>query len=78
MTIVPMKTSNPAGINVSVSEIVRSFWKAWEFRNHQRKSVRHLRSMPDHILKDLGIHRAEIRSVVYGKTAERTRYDGVK
>ena len=79
MTTTTMSTNTvaPTDTRARVSNTVRSFWEAVKYRNHQRRSVRHLRSMSDHTLKDLGIHRSEINSVVYGRDAERVRYHEV-
>lgn len=60
-------TATAAGTKARFTDIVRSFWKMMKYRNHQRRSVLHLRAMPDHTLRDLGIHRSEINSVVYGR-----------
>lgn len=38
-----------------------------------RQAVRELEQADDGLLRDLGIHRSEIRSVVYGKPHERMR-----
>ena len=41
--------------------------------SEQRKSVRYLQTLSNHHLKDLGIDRSEIMSVVYGETQDRLR-----
>ena len=75
MTTTTMATQTATqGTRTSFSEAFQSFWKSLKYQKHQRDSVRHLRSMPDHTLRDLGIHRSEINSLVYGRDAERVRY----
>lgn len=73
MTIATMTTISPAVIDpkTSLSDPVRSFWKTMKFRNQQRRSVRHLHSMSDYHLRDVGIHRSEIASMVYGRYDKR-------
>ncbi len=34
--------------------------------HHKRRAIAHLRSLPNHALKDIGIDRSEIASVVHG------------
>jgi len=38
----------------------------------EREAVRHLREMNDHILRDIGIERHDIETVVHGLMTERT------
>lgn len=41
----------------------------------QRRDIEHLQALPDHMLKDLGLHRSQIISVVvHGERALRDRY----
>ena len=79
MTTATMTTSTATatGTKTSFSDTVRSYWKTMMFRNQQRRSVRQLRALSDHHLRDLGIHRSEITSVVYGRDADRVRYHEV-
>ena len=35
-------------------------------RRQRRHDVRHVRDLPDHLLKDIGIHRGNIVAAVYG------------
>lgn len=39
----------------------------------RRASVATLRSLDDHLLKDIGIDRSEITSMVYGRNIDRSR-----
>ena len=40
---------------------------------NRRRAVRHLQSLPDHCLEDIGIKRSEIVSAVYGTRRDRCR-----
>jgi len=51
-------------IETGVSRLVEEF-RAWHRR---RAAVRELRALSDHTLKDIGLHRSEIRSVVHEMT----------
>jgi uncharacterized protein YjiS (DUF1127 family) len=57
----------------SLTELAFRAYEAVSDRNTRRASVRHLRSLSDHHLKDLGIDRSEILSVVYNDAPDRTR-----
>jgi uncharacterized protein YjiS (DUF1127 family) len=47
----------------------------WFVRSHERrKAMEHLRGLSDAHLRDLGIDRSEIMSVVYADTGERRRF----
>lgn len=51
-----------------MKELVRIYRRSWE----RRAAVTSLRTLDAHLLKDIGIDRSEIVSVVYGK-ADATR-----
>ena len=57
----------------TLSEMASRAYAAVSERNAQRASVRHLRTLSDYHLKDLGIDRSEIMSVVYSDTSDRIR-----
>jgi uncharacterized protein YjiS (DUF1127 family) len=51
---------------------IKGQWNAyWRYR-HQRATVFLLHSLCDRALEDIGLHRTEIESVVYGRPGERT------
>ena len=79
MTTATFTTTKTATDNTkkTVADVFRTFWQTTKYRYHQRRSVEHLRSLTDQHLKDLGIHRSEINSVVFGRDAERVRYHEV-
>jgi uncharacterized protein YjiS (DUF1127 family) len=57
----------------SLSEMAFRAYVAVSERNARRASVRHLRALSDYHLKDLGIDRSEILSVVYNDILDRIR-----
>ena len=56
---------------------VHVFWQTTRSPDNPRKSVVKLRSMSDHQLRDLGMHRSQITPFVYGREAARVRYHEV-
>lgn len=44
----------------------RSMMSGMMRRRTRRQDVRHVRDLPDHLLKDIGIHRGNIVAAVYG------------
>jgi uncharacterized protein YjiS (DUF1127 family) len=59
------------GLAETASKLGRSLVN-WVVRSHQRrKAVEHLRGLNDAHLRDLGIDRSEILSIVYADTGER-------
>lgn len=57
----------------SVTEFAFQVFGAVVRWDEKRKSVRHLQTLSNHHLKDLGIDRSEIMSVVYGDAPDRLR-----
>jgi uncharacterized protein YjiS (DUF1127 family) len=56
-----------------IAERVLGRWEAYLLRRMQRASVQMLRGLDDAALKDIGIDRSEIESVVY-KGCDRARH----
>ena len=79
MTITTLTTHTDAvGVpRTTCSSYLRTVWRKIKYRMHQYQSVRHLNNLSSASLKDLGIHRCEIRSVVYGRHGERVRIHDV-
>lgn len=45
----------------------------WKARREEKRSIRHLRALSDHALRDIGIERSEIVSmVVHGRSGRRS------
>jgi len=54
-----------AVVAVVPAAVVRSAWGAYRRSQERRRSLVHLQSLDDAFLKDIGLHRSEITSVVY-------------
>ena len=60
----------------SLSGVLKSWWETYWLNRAQRATVLILSSLDDHTLRDIGLGRSEIGSLVYGQPSERTlRYD---
>ena len=54
-----------------VADTAAAYWQSARYHRHQRRSVRQFQAMSDHQLRDMGIHRSEITSVVHAGTGFR-------
>ena len=52
---------------LSIGSLLRRTWRNLRRWHDYRVAEAHLRSLDDFTLKDIGIHRSEIRSVIYGR-----------
>ena len=48
---------------------------AFTIRRRRKHAVRHLHSLDDNMLRDIGIDRSEITSIVYGRGHQRRRFE---
>ena len=60
--------TGPASLVGRLSDAVRSAWAGYWTRRAERATVLVLRSLDSRTLKDIGLHRSEIESVVYGQS----------
>jgi len=58
----------PSFLSSRLSDAVRSAWAGYWTRRAERATVLILRSLDSRTLKDIGLHRSEIESVVYGQS----------
>ena len=66
-------TSNETTTSVAkkwVLDAARTFWSTAKRHNQRRRAVEHLRTMTDQHLKDIGIQRHEIFTMVYGTNTQ--------
>jgi len=60
-------------LSLALPSALRRAWRGYWHRKAQRATVRMLSGLNDHTLKDIGMARGEIQSVVYGRRGERLR-----
>lgn len=65
---IPAQASAPAH---GLTDAVKRLWTAYWTRKAQRTTVRMLEGLDDKTLRDIGLGRSEIESVVYGGSGER-------
>ena len=56
-----------------VAEVFAACWHAYARRRERTAAVRELRALDDRSLRDIGINRSEIESIVYGRDTTRLR-----
>jgi uncharacterized protein YjiS (DUF1127 family) len=57
-----------------VGGFLKREWQAYRTRRAQRATVRALRDLDDATLRDIGLGRSEIESVVYGTPGDRRQH----
>lgn len=67
--IIAAPASGHGGILGGLKMILDTYRKAWE----RRAAAATLQSLGDHLLKDIGLDRSEIMSMVYGLKTDTTR-----
>ena len=60
----------PSFLFSRLSDVVRRAWAGYWTRRAKRATVLVLRSLDSRTLKDIGLHRSEIESVVYGQNED--------
>lgn len=63
----------PPGERTSVQAFAHRLLARFRRWGTRRRDLRQLRNATDHHLEDIGIRRSEIRSVVYGESADHAR-----
>jgi len=72
----PTVSSQAEGRAHGLAAFVRQQWRAYWERRAQRLTVVMLSALDDQTLRDIGVGRSEIDSVVYSRSGERVRrYD---
>lgn len=77
------RTSTAGFDNASVAvRLIRNaklYLKGWcaasKIRRRRKQAIRHLRALDTHLLRDIGIDRSEITSIVHGEGHERRRFE---
>ena len=61
-------------IGEEIRSWISSAMEGWRERRDEKRAMRHLRQLSDHTLRDIGIHRTEISSMVrHGRSGRRSR-----
>ncbi|MEO1225160.1 MAG: DUF1127 domain-containing protein [Pseudomonadota bacterium] len=63
----------PIGLPGATLHLVQRLWRMARLRRERRRAELQLKSLSDGQLKDLGFHRSEISSVLYGAGYDTTR-----
>ena len=60
--------------SLGVRAWIVSQMESWRQHREEKRAIRHLRELSDHTLKDIGIDRSEISSMVrHGRSGRRSR-----
>ncbi len=71
--------ASQSGFAATASKVARAMYDQAERAWRRRRDRRHIYEMPDYLLKDIGISRSEIDSVVmYGDTDLTRRHRGAE
>lgn len=66
-----------AGSLARVRQLISTWNAEQRERRRQREAIATLKGISDHALKDIGVHRSEVTSVVHHAASDRKqRYDG--
>jgi len=67
----------PASLRQAIARFLKREWTAYLTHRAKRATVRILRDLDDATLRDIGLGRSEVESVVYGTAGDRRlRYNG--
>ena len=69
-TTFTLNRTTTSGTKTWVTKTAQTFWQAVKRHNQRRRAVEHLRSMTDQHLRDVGMQRHEIFTMVYGTNTE--------
>ncbi|WP_341860931.1 DUF1127 domain-containing protein [Gymnodinialimonas sp. 57CJ19] len=59
-------SQNPRNRGSRLGQVLGNWYRARVRNIHRRRMIEELRAMDDKILRDIGINRGEIHSIVYG------------